>query len=33
VDDPLHDESVWSYVEFKTNYRGDGAWKQSYLTR
>jgi hypothetical protein len=33
IDDPLFDESEWSYQQFLRSYRGSGVWKQSYLTQ
>jgi len=33
IDDPLYDESEWSYQEFVASYRGSGEWRQSYLTQ
>ena len=33
IDDPLYDESEWSYQEFVDSYKGSGAWKHSYLTQ
>ena len=33
IDDPLYDESEWSYEEFRDAYKGDGEWTRSYFTR
>ena len=33
IDDPLYDETEITYREFLTRYKGEGVWKQSYLTR
>ena len=32
IDDPLFDESEWSYEEFRDAYKGDGEWMRSYIT-
>ena len=33
IDDPLYDESEWSYQDFVESYRGSGEWQQSYRTQ
>lgn len=33
IDDPLYDESEWSYQEFVASYKGSGEWRHSYLTQ
>jgi hypothetical protein len=33
IDDPAHGESEWRFDDFVESYKGDGIWRQSYLTQ